>query len=264
MSHKKILVEREGPLATLKLNDPARMNAVDETMRVELLEAMSALLSDDAVHAILLTGAGEGFCAGANLVEFADDLTRGITPDVDLKLRGGINDLLTQMAAARKPIVAAVNGAAAGFGCGLALAADIVLVGRSGYFVQSFVRLAATPDGGSSWFLPRLVGRGRAAAMMLLGERVTAEQAVEWGLAYRMFNDGDLIAAARDMATALARGPTLAYGGIKSLLSATFSNTLVDQLELEANCQIAAFDTADCREGIAAFAEKRPPKFSGA
>lgn len=263
MPYAKMLVEREGALATLKLNDPAQMNAIDETMRVELIEAMSGLLDDDAVRAILITGVGDGFCAGANLREFARDLARGAKPDVSLKLRGGINELLRRMVTSPKPIVAAVNGAAAGFGCGLALAADIVLVGRSGYFVQSFVRLGATPDGGSSWFLPRLVGRGRATAMMMLGEKITADKAVEWGLAYRVFNDGELLRAGRDMAAALADGPTLAYGHIKALVSESFSNTLAGQLECETVHQEAAFATADCEEGIVAFVERRRPAFRG-
>lgn len=263
MAQDYILLEIDGPLAIMKFNDPARMNALNTQMRVELTDTMNRLLGDDSVRAILMTGEGRAFCAGANLKNMSDDHKRGGSPDVGGSLRDIVNPMLVRMAEARKPIVSAVNGAAVGVGCGIALAADIVLVGRSGYFFQSFIRLGVVPDGGSSWTIPRLAGRGRAAAMMMLGEKIDAETAVAWGLAYRLYEDAELQAAARALATRLAHGPTLAYGKIKKMLAASADNGFAAQLELEAATQVEAFATADCREGIAAFVEKREPAFKG-
>lgn len=263
MTYAKIILERDGPLAIVRLNDPDRLNALDEVMRRELVEAMTAVLDAPDVRAILLTGEGRGFCAGANLAEFFEIQAAGETPDVGRRLRSGTADMLVQMTETSKPIVAAVNGVAAGFGCGLALAADIVLVGRSGYFFQSFIRLGAVPDGGSTWFIPRLIGRSRATAMMMLGEKIGAEQAVSIGLAHRLFEDAELAGEARALAMRLAQGPTSAYGKLKQLLAKSGENTLAEQLELETVYQEAAFETADCREGIAAFIEKRAPQFKG-
>lgn len=263
MAYAKIVVERDGPLAIVTLNDPLHMNAVDEIMRRDVVAAMNAALDDEGVRAILVTGAGEAFCAGANLRDMSGEYARGVTPDVGHMLRDGVIPLLVRMTEASKPIVAAVNGAAAGVGCGFALAADIVLVGRSGYFLQSFIRLGVVPDGGSSWLIPRLAGRGRAAAMMMLGEKIGAETAVAWGLAHRLFEDAELPSAARAMAMGLANGPTLAYGKLKHLLARSVDSSFAEQLELETACQQASFETADCREGVAAFIERRAPRFTG-
>lgn len=259
----QILVERDGPLAIVAFNDPPRLNALNTRMRAAFTKAMDGLIADGAVRAILITGQGRAFCAGANLKNMSDEQKGGADPDVGGSLRDSVNPLLLRMAAAAKPIVSAVNGAAVGVGCGIALAADIVLVGRTAYFFQSFIRLGVVPDGGSSWTIPRLAGRGRAAAMMMLGDRIDAQTAVEWGLAYRLHEDAELPAAARAMALSLANGPTLAYGRIKRMLAASVNATFAEQLETEAANQVAAFATADCREGIAAFVEKRSPNFRG-
>jgi 2-(1,2-epoxy-1,2-dihydrophenyl)acetyl-CoA isomerase len=263
MVDQKILLERAGPLAVVKFNDPRRMNAMDDTMREQFAAAMHRLLGDDGVRAILLTGEGLAFCAGANLNDMFSKQSSGAAPDVGANLRDFINPTLVCMRESGKPIVAAVNGAAVGVGCGIALAADIVLAGQSGYFFQSFIRLGVVPDGGSSWIVPRLAGSGRAAAMMMLGEKIDAPTAVSWGLAYRMFPDDELLVAARTIATKLANGPTLAHGKIKDMLRKSLDNTFAAQLELEAVGQVAAFSSSDCREGIAAFIEKRDPIFTG-
>lgn len=263
MTYRRIGVERDGPLATLTFNDPAHLNAMDNIMRAEFTSAIDSLLEDDAVRAILLTGEGRAFCAGANLKAMHSEQSSGGSPDVGTSLRDYMNPTLVRMAQSRKPIVSAVNGAAVGVGCGIALSADIVLVGRSGYFFQSFIRLGVVPDGGSSWIIPRLAGRGRAAAMMMLGDRIDAETAVSWGLAYKVFDDAELLPAARAIANRLAHGPTLAYGRIKDMLSKTLDNSLAAQLELEAAYQQASFATDDCREGIAAFVERREAQFRG-
>lgn len=263
MTYRKMLVECDGPLAILTFNDPAHLNAIDMQLRVEFVEAANAALDDPGVRAILITGAGRGFCAGANLKEISGDQGRGVVPDVDARLRKYINPLLVRMAESNKPVVSAVNGPAVGVGCGIALAADIVLVSESAYFFQSFVRLGVVPDGGSSWTIPRLAGRGRAAGMMMLGERVDAARAVDWGLAWRMVPDRDLPRVAREIAGQLANGPTLAYGRIKEMLRKSETNGFADQLDLEAARQIQSFETDDCREGVAAFIEKRPARFAG-
>lgn len=259
----KILIARDGALAVVRFNDPTRLNALDAEMREELISCMDELLEDGNVRAILMSGEGRGFCSGANLAEMQEQLNRGTTPDVGHQLRDRLNPLLMRMATSRKPIVAAVNGPAAGVGCGIALAADIVLVARSAYFSQAFINIGAVPDGGSTWFLPRLVGAGRAAAMMMLGERVDARTAVEWGMAYRMFEDEDLLPDALKIARQLASGPTASYARIKDMLRVSGVDGLAAQLEREALMQQQAFDGYDCKEGIAAFVDKREPRFKG-
>lgn len=263
MSYRQILVERDGPLAILTFNNPERMNAIGDVMRGEFASAMHDALDDPGVRAILLTGAGRGFCAGADLKEISAHHARGETPDIDRRLGHYVNPLLVRMSRSDKPVVAAVNGAAVGVGCGIALAADIVLIARSGYFLQSFVRLGVVPDGGSSWSIPRLAGRGRAAAMMLLGERVDAEQAVQWGLAWKLFEDEELPLQARAAALRLAHGPPLAQGRIKDMLRQSETNGFAAQLDLEQDYQRQSFATEDCREGVAAFMAKRPAAFQG-
>lgn len=266
MEYETLTVERDGPLATLTLNRPARLNAMSGAMTYDLPAAMNALLDDESVRAILLTGAGRGFCAGADLKDIHagnQNAGREQRGDGGASLRDRINPMLVRMATAPKPIIAAVNGPAAGVGCGLALAADIVLAARSAVFLQAFVRLGVVPDGGSSWILPRLIGRERAAAMMLLGEEVRAETAHAWGMVHQLFDDAELMPKARALATRMANGPTRAYASIKRMIAASTENDLPRQLALEAECQDAAFRTADSREGVAAFVEKRAAKFQG-
>ncbi|WP_178130617.1 enoyl-CoA hydratase-related protein [Reyranella sp. CPCC 100927] len=264
MTYETLLLERDGPLATLTLNRPTRLNAMSGVMAQELPAAMNQLLGDDGVRAILLTGAGRGFCAGADLKDMharnQDGTARAQGGD---NLRKTVNPMLLRMAAAPKPIIAAVNGPAAGFGCGLALAADIVLAARSANFLQAFVRLGVVPDGGSSWLLPRLIGRSRSSAMMLLGEKIPAETAAQWGLIHQVLDDDALMPAARALALKMANGPTLAYAAIKRMIQVSTTNDFAAQLALEAGNQDAAFETADFREGVAAFNEGREAKFAG-
>lgn len=263
MTNERILLKRDGALAIVRFSNPGAMNAMDKVMCREFLQVMDEALDNQGIRAILLTGEGNAFCAGAQLKEMSALQSAGETPDVGESLSRYINPVLVRMVEGPKPIVAAVNGAAVGVGCGIALAADIVLVGRSGYFLQSFVRLGVVPDGGSTWSLPRLAGRGRAAAAMMLGDRIDAETAIRWGLAYRVFEDAALPDAARQIGQRLAQGPTLALGRIKDLLSRSEDSKLEAQLALETDHQRAAFASQDCREGIAAFVEKRAPVFHG-
>jgi 2-(1,2-epoxy-1,2-dihydrophenyl)acetyl-CoA isomerase len=265
MIYETLLVERDGALATLTLNRPDRLNAMSGGMMRELRAAMKDLLGDDGVRAILLTGAGRGLCAGADL----KDMHQGSRGSGHARTRGGdglrstVNPMLLSMVSASKPIIAAVNGPAAGVGCSLALAADVVLAARSANSLQAFVRLGVVPDGGILWILPRLIGRARSSVMMLRGEKIPAETAAEWGLIHQVLDDDKLMPAARAIAHKMAYGPTRAYAAIKRMIQASTSNDFATQLAFEAENQDAAFATQDFREGVAAFVERREAKFAG-
>ena len=261
MTSPTIVVERSGALGVLTLNRPDRLNAIDSAMTGALVAGMNELLNDDAVRAVLISGAGRAFCAGTDLNEAQ---ARQSSPNAGRggdALRDHFNPLIMRMVTAPKPIVAAINGPAAGVGCALALAADIVLAARSATFIQAFVRIGAVPDAGSSWLLPRLAGRSRAMAMMMLGEPISAERAVQWGIVHELHDDDVLASEAHILATRLSNGPTLAYAAVKRLVAGGTSGELEAHLWLEAAEQDAAFDTLDHREGVAAYSERRSPKF---
>lgn len=258
-----VVFECRDGLAVLRFNRPERLNALNDVMREEWAAAMDTALTSRTVRAVLVTGVGRAFCSGADLKEMFAEQTAGQTPDVRAKLSASINPVLVRMREADKPIIAAVNGPAVGVGCGIALAADIVLASRSAYFLQSFIRLGVVPDGGSSWLLPRLVGHGRALAMMMRGDRVDADKAFAWGLVDDLYEDDALAPASEELARTMAQGPTKAYAAIKRMARASDTNTFADQLEVESLQQQEAFGTSDCVEGIAAFVEKRGPRFTG-
>jgi 2-(1,2-epoxy-1,2-dihydrophenyl)acetyl-CoA isomerase len=246
----------EGPLAIITLNRPQRLNALSWPMARELARVMRAVMAEEAVRAVLLTGAGRGFCAGADIRD-AHRANEGDESGFEAgeMLRQAINPTLRAMVEGPKPVIAAVNGVAAGAGCGLALAADIVLAARGASFLQAFIRLGAVPDAGSSWLLPRLVGHARAMAMMMLGEPIAAQTAADWGLIHAVCDDDALMDAARALALRLAHGPTAAYAAIKRLVRCGADAAFGAQIELESRLQDAA---------VAAFAEGRSPRFSGA
>lgn len=254
-----LLTTRDGDVLILTINRPERMNAAT----LSLADEMSAALDDlDGARAVLITGSGRAFCAGADLgARAAITGSRGHASEASL--REHYNPLILRLIALDVPVVAAVNGAAAGIGCSLALAADLVLAGRSGYFLQAFVNIGLVPDGGSSWMLPRLIGTARAKAMMMLGERVSAEQAEDWGLIHRCVTDAELIGEATALAHRLAAGPTLALGQIRRLVAHSAHSSLPDALATEATAQGIAADSADATEGGAAFLGKRPARFTG-
>lgn len=264
MIYETMLIELDGPLATLKFNRPDRMNAMNTAMAQEMPEAMTSLIDDENVRAILITGEGKGFCAGADLQAMHEGQSgKGPPLEGGANLRRYVNPVLLKMARAPKPIIAAVNGPAAGVGCGIALGSDIVLAGRSAAFIQAFSRIGAVPDGGSSWVLPRLVGYARATAMMMTGEPVSAEDAAQWGMIHQVLDDDALMPAARKLAMRMANGPTKAYATTKEMLVASAGNAFDTQLALESECQDIAFGTQDFLEGVSAFVEKRPARFSG-
>ena len=233
------------------------LNALAPITLEEMIHAVDRVRDERSARALLLTGVGRAFCSGA-------DLSAGLTPDdMGAGLERGFNPLLQRLAALPIPLVTAVNGAAAGGGCGYALAGDVVIAGRSAYFLQPFAGIGLVPDVGSTWLLPRLAGRARASAMMILGERISAETALEWGMIYQVVEDAELPATARALAVKLAAGPTVAYGLMRRAIHAGLETSLTQSLALERENQRIAGRTADHKEGVAAFLEKRSPAFRG-
>jgi 2-(1,2-epoxy-1,2-dihydrophenyl)acetyl-CoA isomerase len=254
-----ILFEAADGVATITLNRPARLNALTNTMFREIGTALDRVAANPALRCVLLTGAGRGFCAGADL---AGD---GIDADDDLDdaLVTLYNPLVRRLQTFERPVVAAVNGVAAGAGCNLALACDIVIAGKAASFLQAFARIGLIPDAGGTYLLPRLVGRARAMGMALLAEGLPAETAAEWGLIWRCVADEALMTEAGALAAKLAQGPTRAYGLIKQAMAASLDNGLDEQLAVEARLQGEAGRSPDYAEGVAAFLEKRPARFTG-
>jgi len=251
--------ETRGAVAVLTLDNPEQYNAMRPGLLADLNASLDVALAEAAVRAILLTGAGKGFCAGAQLGGATFDAGANVAP----WMRAELSPLLEKMRGADKPIVVAVNGPAAGAGVGLALAGDIVLAARSAKFVLSFVKLGAALDAGTSLFLQRSIGVARARALALLGRPLSAEQAAEWGLIFQTVDDAALMTEAMAIAEQLANGPPISIGLIKQQVERAWDASLADTLDDEAERQGQAFVTADLREGAAAFVEKRAAKFTG-
>ena len=260
--YETLRVYRSGPAVKLELNRPERMNAIDKQLRLDLLDATEWVASDDEVRAVLLTGVGRAFSSGADLREDRDRTPEGHR-DVYSVLTGHYHKIITRLREMPKPVVAAVNGAAAGIGLSVALACDLVLAGESAYFLLAFINIGLVPDGGSSLLVPSRVGFARAAELAMLGERLSAARALEWGLINQLWPDADLAAQAEALCTRLANGPTGAYTGIKRQLNRWLYDGMAGQLEFEAQIQQERAASSDSAEGIAAFAEKRSPRFTG-
>lgn len=254
-----VLTERRGSIAILTLNNPTQYNALGGTLLADLNKALDAALAGKEVRAIVLTGAGKGFCSGA---QFGGDAF-GRGDGIGASMRASINPLIEKIRSSRVPVVVAVNGPAAGAGVGIALAGDIVIAGRSARFILSFVRLGAALDAGTSLFLQRAIGTARARALSLLGEPLPAETAAQWGLIWKCVDDAQLLDEALAVAGKLADGPPISIGLIKDQLEAAWTADLPSTLDSEASAQTRAFVTEDLREGAAAFMEKRPPRFAG-
>ncbi|MCB1541800.1 MAG: enoyl-CoA hydratase/isomerase family protein [Rhodoblastus sp.] len=254
-----VISDRQGAVAVLTLNNPAQYNALAWQLLRDLNAALDAALADTDVRVILITGAGKGFCAGA---QFGGDTFEQGGKIADA-MRDLVNPVIEKMRASRKPVVTAVNGPAAGAGVGVALAGDMVFAARSARFILSFVRLGASLDGGTSLFLQRAIGVARARALALTGEPLSGERAAEWGLVWKCVDDEALMAEAMAAAQRLAAGPPLAMAAIKAQLEAAWTDDLAATLEREAVDQAEAFKTQDLREGATAFVEKRAPRFAG-
>jgi 2-(1,2-epoxy-1,2-dihydrophenyl)acetyl-CoA isomerase len=260
-SHETVDVTRDGSAARILLNRPEALNAWNEQFGQDLLDAVSAVASDDSVRAVLITGAGRGFSSGADLKE--QRTTAEGAPDLSSRLREVYHPIITALRQMPKPVIAAVNGPAVGIGCSLALAADLIVAAESAYFLLAFVNIGLVPDGGSTAFLPARIGYARAAEMAMLGERVPAEQALQWGLINRVVSDDELEGAGDAVLQLLAQGPTTSYAGSKRLLNRRMYAGLAEQLEAEADQQREQGGTQDFLEGVTAFVEKRPPRFTG-
>ena len=244
-------------VATLTLNRPDSLNALTRAMLDEMRAAVAGL-ADSGARALLLTGAGRGFSSGADLAAGG-----GLPEDVGAALEAHFNPLVEALFALPMPVVAAVNGPCAGAGCSLALAADIVVAGRSAYFLQAFINLGLIPDAGATWLLPRLAGRARAMEMMMLGERIPADKAADWGLISRVVADEELESEAVALATRLAQGPTVAYGLLRRLARDAEQSSLTDALAAERIAQRDAGRTDDFKAAVMAFLQKQPPRFEG-
>jgi len=253
---------RDGAVAKVVLNRPQRMNAWSDALSADLLNALREVEGDDGVRAVLLTGAGKAFCAGADLKEGAEDALAGKL-DTYRTLTRWYHPIVNTIRQMPKPVVTAVNGPAAGAGLSLALAGDLVVAAESAYFVLAFVGIGLVPDGGASLFVPSRVGFARAAEMAMLGEPVPAVRAVDWGLINFAWPDAEFAGRAGELAQRLASGPTLSYAGSKRELNHWLSHQMDHHLELEASIQRELAKSADFIEGTAAFLEKRRPKFSG-
>ena len=265
MDYTKIKVAREGAITIITLADPATMNAAGMDLAAELHEAFkAAVVGEGAARAIVLTGEGRGFCSGANLQAGpgGGKLDGDGKPDAGAGLETVYNPLVTYIREMPVPLVTAVNGAAAGVGCSLALLGDLIVAGESAYFLQAFRRIGLVPDGGSTYLLPRMIGKARAMEMALLGERVPATQALNWGLVNRVVPDAELMTTAMGLARALADGPA-SLGLSRQTLWASMDSDWAAQLHRERMAQRTAGKTEDFREGVAAFLAKRPAQFQG-
>lgn len=260
---ESILLEVHDGIAELTLNRPHRLNSFNEEMHLALRNALQQV-SDGipGIRTLLLTGAGKGFCAGQDLSD-RNVAPGSEAPDLGYSLETFYNPLVRTLRGLPLPVICAVNGVAAGAGANIALACDVVLAAQSASFVQAFCRLGLVPDSGGSYFLPRTVGTARAMGLALLGDKLSARQAQEWGLIWRCVEDEALQDEARELATHFSTQPTAGLARIKQVLQASAGNSLEQQLDLERDLQREAGRGADYAEGVSAFMEKRPPNYKG-
>jgi 2-(1,2-epoxy-1,2-dihydrophenyl)acetyl-CoA isomerase len=260
MTTDEIWYEIDGGVGVITLNRPDQGNAATSEMLRHLLATINEAAADDEVRAVLLTAEGTAFCVGQDL---SDPAASGEDPDLGALLEERWNPVIRAMHGLRKPVVVAVNGVTAGAGMSLALAGDIVIAARSVKFYPAFSSIGLLPDSGATWALPRLVGPARARALSMVTDSITANEAHELGMIWRVVGDESLLLEARALADRLASGPTLAYSAIKEAIEAAEANTLSDQLDLERDLQRELGHSHDYQEGVAAFMEKREPRFEG-
>ena len=265
MEFNKVKIEMDGTVAVLKLNDPAALNAVSPDMLEGLADAMDWIDNPaNGVRCVVMTGEGRGFCAGANLAGGRPGENKSnALPDAGAALEQKYHPILRKMRKLKMPFITAVNGPAAGVGMSFALMGDMVLAAKSSFFLQAFRRIGLVPDGGSTWLLPRLIGIARAKELSLLGEKLPAETALEWGLINRVYEDDALVGEAMKLAHELATGPTRTLGLIREAYADSFDNTYEEQLDKERWLQREAGRTEDFKEGVKAFLEKRTAQFKG-
>ena len=248
----------EDGVAVITLNRPDKLNSFDNSMGANFQTALDHCLDNTEIRCVLLTGSGRGFCAGQDLEEAISGIS-----DIEEHVENKYNPIVRKIRAIEKPVIAAVNGVAAGAGANLAYCCDIVVAAESAKFIQSFVNIGLIPDTGGTYFLPRLVGLHKAAVMMMLGEKMTAEEGKDLGLVYKVFPDGELMDGAMALAKRMAQMPTRGIGLTKKALNYSLRNTMNEQLAVERDLQGEAGRTSDNAEGINAFLEKRKPVFKG-
>ena len=261
MAYQHLICETLDGIARITLNRPERLNSFNDALHAELRSALDAA-ADPAVRVVVIGGAGRGFCAGQDLAEGAAG-PASEPLDLGRTLEQNYLPLIARIRALRKPVIAAVNGVAAGAGASLALACDLVVAARSASFIQAFAKIALVPDAGGTWFLPRLVGHQRAMGLALLGDKLSAEQAEQWGLIWRCVDDDAFAAEVDILAARLATAPTQALARIKQALDASWRHDLPEQMMLEVKLQRELGASADFAEGVAAFVAKRAPRFTG-
>ncbi|MBA3656065.1 MAG: 2-(1,2-epoxy-1,2-dihydrophenyl)acetyl-CoA isomerase [Gemmatimonadaceae bacterium] len=259
MTPEHIQVEREGAVLVITLNRPEVLNSFNRQMAVELRQVIHEAANDASVRSLLLTGAGRAFCAGQDLGDAnpAEDL------DLGEIVRESFNPVIRALRKIEKPVVCAVNGVAAGAGANVALACDVVYASSEASFIQSFSKIGLIPDSGGTFFLPRIAGFGRASAMMLLGSRISAAMALDFGMVFQVVDGAELRETAMIGARTLSEMPTRALGLTKRALNNSYGRAFEEQLNLEEELQREAGNTRDFKEGVAAFLEKRKPKFTG-
>jgi 2-(1,2-epoxy-1,2-dihydrophenyl)acetyl-CoA isomerase len=263
MSYENILFSIDGGIARLTLNRPDRLNSFNDAMHAEVRDALARVKDDAMARVMLLTGAGRGFCAGQDLSDRA--VAPGEAPvDLGESIERNYKPLILGLRALPLPVVCAVNGVAAGAGANIALACDIVIAAKSASFIQAFAKIGLIPDSGGTYFLPRLVGTARAMGLALLGDKLSAQQAAEWGLIWKCVEDAELAPTVDALLAQLAQAPTKALVAARRALHASAHATLEAQLDLERDLQRELGFSADYREGVAAFIAKRPPRFTGA
>jgi 2-(1,2-epoxy-1,2-dihydrophenyl)acetyl-CoA isomerase len=260
--YRTILLSTEGGIARLTLNRPDRLNSFTVEMHGEVRDALARIRADESVRVLLLTGAGRGFCAGQDLNDRAV-APGGEAPDLGESIDRHYGPLVKALRALPLPVVCAVNGVAAGAGANLAFACDIVVAAKSASFIEPFCKLGLVPDTGGTYFLPRLAGTARAMGMAMLGDKIGAEQAAAWGLIWACVDDSALAQTVDSIAARLAAGPTLGFARIKQAIQASAGNSLGAQIDLERDFMRELGRSADYREGVAAFLEKRAPLFKG-
>ncbi len=261
MSYQSILFDISAGIARLTLNRPDRLNSFNTAMHAEVREALGLLANSEA-RVLVVTGAGRGFCAGQDLGDRAV-APGGAAVDLGDSIEKNYKPLVLALRSLPMPVIAAVNGVAAGAGANIALACDLVVAARSASFVQAFSKLGLIPDSGGTWFLPRLVGNARAMGLALLGDKLPAAQAAQWGLIWRCVEDAELSAVVEGLATQFASAPTRGLARTKQAMYEGWGRTLESQLDIERDYQRELGRSADYAEGVAAFTQKRPPNFTG-